>query len=761
MRFPRVISWASLPERSRQALIAIAISVVVGLSTLLEPIDRGIWILQSQMFERSASGDIVVVGLDRRVASGADEARLKTTISRLENAGAARIFLDLDRTDAPKFAARDESRVFVIERQGSEGAAVDARGLESPAPRDPQDLARYLYADFLGIVWNVPAFVEDSQGRVKPEFSSVLADRELTGGRRFIDYSIQADTVPTYRTLLSAGPSDAVRSKVTGKDVVITDEFIDRFAYDKLPGQGTGPSTMISVLAAETIKAGGILFIPWAFPLLAAAIFLFCATFLTTVSGRRAIYGGVIAAGLLGILLSAYTSTMIERSGFVALLASYALLRIVARYKRRHLLVDRKSGLPNLAALERDLAEDTRSLVVVMQVNNIERLAALATESGVAQLYRTLASRFVLGHEDATVYTNGGKLLATRIGNPSDVDYVAHFQSLRDIIMRSVDFDGQRYDVSAVFGIEAGTRHSPSERIAGAIAAVDRADPVYRPVVVNEIRSDEEEKFSLSLRARLEAALETGEIRTAYQPKIDLASGEVKSAEALARWTDVERGHVPPSVFIEQCERAGRIDQLTRHILTCAAHAAIAIREETDRTVPVAVNISSILLGRGVLVSMVRDVIGQNNLPASMLMLEFTETAKVGDYQTARMEMRELQRMGIALSLDDFGVGEANLETLLELPFDEVKVDRLFVSRLSADPKACAMVHALVEFGRLQNIEIVAEGIEDRDTARLLLELGCRVGQGYALGRPMELTPLIAAIRRPSEEQGARIRLTS
>ena len=160
-------------------------------------------------------------------------------------------------------------------------------------------------------------------------------------------------------------------------------------------------------------------------------------------------------------------------------------------------------------------------------------------------------------------------------------------------------------------------------------------------------------------------------------------------------------------------------------------------------------------------VSMVREVIGQNNLPASMLMLEFTETAKVGDYQTARMEMRELQRMGIALSLDDFGVGEANLETLLELPFDEIKIDRLFVSRIGVDPKASAMVHALVEFGRLQEVEIVAEGIEDRDTARLLLELGCRVGQGYALGRPMELAPLIATIRRPRDEQEARIRLTS
>ena len=100
MRFSRVISWASLPERSRQALIAIAIAVVAGLSTLLEPLDRGIWILQSQMFERSASGDIVVVGLDRRIASSADDARLKTTISRMESAGAVRIFLDIDRTDA-------------------------------------------------------------------------------------------------------------------------------------------------------------------------------------------------------------------------------------------------------------------------------------------------------------------------------------------------------------------------------------------------------------------------------------------------------------------------------------------------------------------------------------------------------------------------------------------------------------------------------------------------------------------------------------
>jgi EAL domain-containing protein (putative c-di-GMP-specific phosphodiesterase class I) len=140
---------------------------------------------------------------------------------------------------------------------------------------------------------------------------------------------------------------------------------------------------------------------------------------------------------------------------------------------------------------------------------------------------------------------------------------------------------------------------------------------------------------------------------------------------------------------------------------------------------------------------MLREVLSSSPWPASRLTLEITETSRIADYDTARIVMDQLRKVGVRLSIDDFGVGAANLETLLLLPFDELKIDRMFVSRVRESPKARGIVEALVGLGRDLGIVVLAEGVEDAETMAVLKQAHCDAAQGYFLGKPGRLDLLL------------------
>ena len=369
---------ARWPQRPIHVTIALAIALVTALTTLLEPLDTAIWTAQSNLAQRSASGDIVVVDLpaglpEQGGRSGAAE-RLVGLIDQIEAAGADRIFLDLP-LEAPGYdpdglIASAAPNVFFVKpmRDYTDGQPEDTAPISSSD--SAHILARVLYLDFVGMVWDVPTSAPISRGRELREFSAVLSGRKDLPERTWIDYTIQTDTIP----VISAGTDLRIaadpQADLRGRDVVITNGFAEKALWIKVPGRDPVAPTLISVLAAETLKHGGVIYVVWVFPLLGIALLLFMASLIRQDRIRQGAYG-LIVVGLSGsIIASAHIPALVERHGALALLASYALLRMVDRYKQRHLLVDRKSGLPNFAALERDLATDHDGLIVVMQVTN-------------------------------------------------------------------------------------------------------------------------------------------------------------------------------------------------------------------------------------------------------------------------------------------------------------------------------------------------------------------------------------------------------
>jgi predicted signal transduction protein with EAL and GGDEF domain len=252
----------------------------------------------------------------------------------------------------------------------------------------------------------------------------------------------------------------------------------------------------------------------------------------------------------------------------------------------------------------------------------------------------------------------------------------------------------------------------------------------------------------LALVGELRAAIDAGALTVAYQPKIEVASGRVVGAEALARWLHSTRGTVPPDVFIPIAEHTGLIAPLGRLVLidalqACRRWQAIGLE------LGVAVNLSARGLLAAGLVEDVAGLLAAAGLPADALTLEITEDQVMVDSERALGVLAQLHDLGVHLSVDDFGTGYASLGYLRELPVDEVKIDKTFVLGMTANAGDAAIVQAAVTLGHSLGLRVVAEGVEDAETQRRLAAMGCDLIQGYHTGRPMTPEQLLRVALPP------------
>ena len=224
------------------------------------------------------------------------------------------------------------------------------------------------------------------------------------------------------------------------------------------------------------------------------------------------------------------------------------------------------------------------------------------------------------------------------------------------------------------------------------------------------------------------------ELSLAYQPITDLTAGGVPHVEALARWTSPRRGVVPPGVFIPIAEASGLMPQLGRWVLrTACAQAAEWIRAGFD--VSVCVNISVQQAGDD-LVHDVAEVLRRTGLAPDRLMLEVTESLFVADSEASTGPLEAVRAAGVRIAIDDFGTGYSALGYLRRLPVDVLKVDRRFIADM--DGAGVAVLAAIVKMAQALGLETVAEGIETQEQLGQLRELGCDLGQGFFLARPMD-----------------------
>ncbi|MEJ5864213.1 phosphodiesterase DibA [Pseudomonas farsensis] len=235
----------------------------------------------------------------------------------------------------------------------------------------------------------------------------------------------------------------------------------------------------------------------------------------------------------------------------------------------------------------------------------------------------------------------------------------------------------------------------------------------------------------------LRRALEQQELRVFFQPVHDLFSSQMVGVEALVRWHHPERGLVPPGEFIPIAERTGLIAEIDAWVLRQACRQMVQWQAQGKHLEFVAVNISSRLFGQHELFREVADVLHDTGLDPALLELEVTESAVMEDPEVALDQLHRLRELGLNLAIDDFGTGYSSLLRLKRMPVQKLKIDQGFVAGLPCDEDDVAIVRVIIALARSMGMKVHAEGIEQAEQARFLLEQQCQLGQGYWFGRPV------------------------
>jgi diguanylate cyclase (GGDEF)-like protein len=249
-----------------------------------------------------------------------------------------------------------------------------------------------------------------------------------------------------------------------------------------------------------------------------------------------------------------------------------------------------------------------------------------------------------------------------------------------------------------------------------------------------ELKADNADR--LTLLDDLRTALRNRQLEVHFQPQVDLASGSVCGAEALARWEHPELGRIPPDDFIELAEQAGLIEELTGQVLELATDAAAAWHAK-GQYLNVSVNISAQSLLDERLEALVEQALRTSGLNPAMLMLEITESTMMAEQSQTHRVLNRLSRLGIRLSVDDFGTGFSSLVNLRQLPVDEIKVDKSFVMEMMLEHDDDVIVRSTIDLGHNLGLSVVAEGVETAATQARLREFGCDIAQGYGISRPL------------------------
>jgi diguanylate cyclase len=247
---------------------------------------------------------------------------------------------------------------------------------------------------------------------------------------------------------------------------------------------------------------------------------------------------------------------------------------------------------------------------------------------------------------------------------------------------------------------------------------------------------DQHSPSRLTLISRVRPALENGEMVVFYQPKVRLSDGRVAGAEALIRWNHPEQGLIAPDDFIPLVEKTVLLRPLTQFVLN-EVLKQWSIWAARGLKLRLAVNISPRSLLDLQLPDIIEELLGRWHVPPEFLKLELTESFLMADTGRSSSVLDRLADLGVGLSIDDFGTGYSSLSHLKRLKIDEIKVDRSFVSKMNTDANDYMIVRATVELGRNLGLQVVAEGVEDRETFDRLADFGCDEAQGYYISEPL------------------------
>jgi diguanylate cyclase (GGDEF)-like protein/PAS domain S-box-containing protein len=323
-------------------------------------------------------------------------------------------------------------------------------------------------------------------------------------------------------------------------------------------------------------------------------------------------------------------------------------------------------------------------------------------------------------------------------------------QKVLDLLAEPVTLQGEQAFVTASIGIAGfpGDGETPDALLGAADAAMYRAKQSGRNTYqfyTSEITKRTHARAQLAFELR--RALERAEFELAYQPKFDLASGEVCGAEALLRWNHPERGLVSPAEFIPVLEDTGLIVQVGEWVIRRACEDLKGWIASGHRPIPIAVNLSARQFRDKDLDQRIRALVAAAGVDPALIELEITESQLMQDPEHAIRIMQALRDSGIRIAIDDFGTGYSSLAYLTRFPVKSLKIDRSFVADVFSDHADAAIVRTIIEMAHQLGFTVVAEGVETDRQAAFLRQYGCEQAQGYLFARPMPASEVLGVTR--------------
>jgi diguanylate cyclase (GGDEF)-like protein len=435
-------------------------------------------------------------------------------------------------------------------------------------------------------------------------------------------------------------------------------------------------------------------------------------------------------------------------------LAYFPILKRVTRTMRRQMREirhkayhDGLTGLPNrmlfaeraARAVAEANANGTRLAVMLIDLDRFKEVNdTLGHDSGDRLLQALAAELPAQMRRTDTVARLGGDefgILALEINDASAV--LALAQKACEVLSERRVIDGIELAVDASIGIALLPEHGADVEtlIRRADVAMYRSKETHAPVIY-ESEHDHYSPARLSLIAELHRAVANRELIVKYQPQCEPASGELRGVEALVRWRHPDRGMLMPEEFVPLAEHTGLIRKLTRYVLDVSLRQCHNWQSEgLDLTV--AVNISARDLLDLRFPEEVSALLERHEIDPGRLELEITEKAALSDLPRARAILAQLNEIGVKLAIDDFGTGNSSLAYFRRLPVDVLKIDRSYVTRMLENEDDAAIVDATVHLAHDLGLQVIAEGVEDEECSRHLVELGCELAQGFYYGHPM------------------------
>ena len=419
-------------------------------------------------------------------------------------------------------------------------------------------------------------------------------------------------------------------------------------------------------------------------------------------------------------------------------------------------LHDTLTGLPNRTLFTDRLQQAVRTAsrdaggfgLLVMDMDRFKSVNdSLGHPSGDLLLQQTAVRlRSVLRQSDTVARLGGDEFGVLPFGVPDVQGSIATAQKILSARDAPFTLGGATVDMGMSVGIAQYPEHGQDaetlmRRADVAMYAAKRSGSGY---AVYSAEQDQHSGGRLALIGELRQAIRTRQLVLHYQPKVDFLTGRAVGVEALVRWEHPSKGVLGPDQFLPFAEQTDLMTLLARYVMNEALQQVQAWRVK-GLDLKVAVNLSAANLHEAKLPELARELLQTAGLPPSVLTVEITESAIMATH--ADRTVRRLRDMGIGISIDDFGTGYSSFSYLKTLPVTEIKIDRSFVKDLAVDSDDAAIVQPTIDLGHNLRAKVVAEGVEDETTWKMLSVLGCDYGQGWYISRALPAAELESWLR--------------